>query len=83
MFENFKKKRALENDTMDKILQKLSNTPRWYNTGTNYKHLDSDLVIKYGFDFDDARCISEPVYHNIPYRYKKSFNKTIEKIIVK
>lgn len=82
MFENFKKKRALENDTMDKILQKLSNTSRWYKVKyiEEYKHLDSGVVIRHDYDFGGVKYIKEPVYYNIPFRYRKQFQKALKKI---
>ena len=80
------KKTEMQNEVMDKLLEKLKDTNKWTKKNFRYKLIDSDLVIDWGEEADMMgtitihRKISAPVYMRIPFRYRSRVSRLLEKI---
>ena len=80
------KKTEMQNEVMDKLLEKLKETNMWTNNGFRYHLIESDLVIAWGEESDMMgtitihRKISEPTYMRIPFRYRTRVSRLLEKI---
>lgn len=74
------------NEVMDKVLKELCDPSKWiYDNDITYKHVDSDLIIKWGYDNSygggsNSHWIEKPVYISIPFRHRKRFKECIHKI---
>jgi len=84
MFEKFKNRRRQENELMEKVLSKLSDTSKWiYDNKNLYKHIGSELTITWGYDRDDfVKKISFPASTSIPMRYRKKIEKQLQQISI-
>ena len=72
MFKKMKEKWHEESEVMDKVLKELNDLSKWiYDNNVTYKHVDSDLVIKWGYMAPIKMKISlstiyNPVHRSIP-----------------
>lgn len=80
------KKIDIQNEIMDKLLEKLKDTNKWYKHKFTYELEDSDLTIDWGEEADMMgtitihREISEPIYMKIPLRYRRQVGRLLKKI---
>lgn len=87
MFKEFMDRRRLDDEVMLKLLKHLDIPNAWiYNGERKYKHIDTDIVIEWGYeggyggDGTTHRRIIKPIHHIIPRRFKRAIGTRLDVI---